>query len=130
MADEEDMIKELNELRYEVIQSRKFGVYYSDKINEENSLENKLIELRSTKLNNEFISIHKWVKTHTQTARTWDIVNYNGTACKVLELGTTSFNEAGDTFNYAARLIGIFIGEEFRIDFSYYDTIDILIPDL
>lgn len=129
MTDEEEMIKELKELRRENIQNQKLGVYWVDKIEEEKKLENKLIELRSSKLNDEFILTHKWINTHTQTARTWDIVNYKGTACKVLELGTTSFNEAGDTFNYAARLKGIFIGDEFMIDFSYYDTIDILVPE-
>jgi len=126
MTDEEKMIKELKELRRENIQSQNFGVYWDDKIKKEKDLESKIIELRSSKLNNEFISTHKWINTHTHTARPWDIVNNKGTACRVLELGTTSFNEAGDTFNYAARLEGIFIDEEFRIDFSYYDTIDIL----
>jgi hypothetical protein len=126
---EEEMIKELKELRRDNIQSRKFGVYWDDKIKEEKDLESKLIELRSSKFNNEFILTHKWININTRTAQKWDIVNYKNTACKVLELGTTSFNEAGDTFNYAARLKGIFIGDEFRIDFSYYDTIDILVPE-
>lgn len=127
MADEEDMIKEINDLRHEISQSRKFGVDCSDKIKEETALENKLIEIRSTKLNDEFISTHIWVNAHTHTVRTWDIVNYKNTVCKVIDLGTASFDEVGDTFNYSARLKGIFIGDEFRIDFSYYDTIDMLV---
>lgn len=76
--------------------------------------------------NNKFINSQNWVDIHTSLINKWDFIIYQNIVCKVVEMGTISYNVGMDTFNYKAIVKGVFIVEEFTFEFGYQETIKIL----
>lgn len=126
MENEEALKERLKELRQDIYSKKKFGVDFSAEKAEADEIEKHIIDSKAIQINNEFISLHNWVDIHTSLVNKWDFIIYQNIVCKVLEMGTISYDEGMDTFNYKAIVKGVFVEEEFTFEFGYYETIKIL----
>lgn len=126
MINEEDLVEELKELRQEIGIKRKFGVDSSEEKQKAEKIEKLLIDNNAKRVNNQFIASNTWLGKHIVEVDKWDLIIYQNVVCKLLEMGTTGFNPGEDTYNYRAKVKGIFLEEEFTFDFGYYETIKVL----
>lgn len=90
------------------------------------SIEKDLDKIRSEKLHEEFFASHNWNKKHLANAKATDMIFDKNTLLRVKEIYTTSFNEGSDTYNFRAKALNVFSGEELQFDFGYYDVVDFL----
>lgn len=126
MENEEYLFEQLKELNQEINSKRKFGVNSTEQRQKAEKIEKLLIDKNAKRFNDQFIASNTWKDKHTTDAEKWDLIIYQNVVCKILDMGTISFNEGMDTYNYRARVKGIFIDEEFIFDFGYYETIKTL----
>lgn len=127
MQNKKVLLEKLSYLYSEINGKRNFGLDYRDEQKMVDEIESMLIKERFSQLNKTFISSNNWKSDHITGITKWDVVNYNQIVCKVKSVYRISYNEASDTYNYEATLIGIFIEGEYNIKFGYYDVIDVLI---
>lgn len=126
MRNDKKALERLQEVKREINSKIQFGLDYMDEQKELDEIESILIKSRFAQINDEFIKTHKWHRNHISGVQKWDLVIHENTVYRIIEVLKTTYNEVSDTFNYTAKLIGLFTQEVLTVEFGYYDMIEIL----
>lgn len=118
--------EKLQELYAVIYNARKFGINCSLELQEVHEIERSFIEQASRRVNDEFINSHLWEDVFMTETKKWDFFIYNGILCRLNEIYITGYNEGSDTYNYEAKIAGVFIEGDFCLEFNYNDRIRIL----
>jgi hypothetical protein len=95
-------------------------------LHEVNEIERSIVEEVSSRLNDGFINAHAWKEVFMTDLNKWDNFIYDVIVCRLNEIFKTGYNEGSDTFNYEAKIKGVFKDYEGNIVFGYYDKVKTL----
>ncbi|NPD47612.1 hypothetical protein [Lentimicrobium sp. S6] len=74
-----------------------------------------------------FIEFNKWESKHISSIDEWELINVGDKdVCRLLNTSPTSYNEGTDTYSYKGKLVSVFTGDQYEIEFGYYDQFEVL----
>jgi hypothetical protein len=95
-------------------------------LQEINEIERSIVEEVSSRVNDGFINAHQWKEVFMTDLNKWDYFIYDGIVCRLNEIFKTEYNKGSDTFNYEAKIKGVFKDYQGDIVFGYHDKVKTL----